>query len=150
MTFVVTWNKVFWIKTNQHHHGIFQTVLRSKRTRNTNGSHGRCYVTPFHGICDRWDLTLVSLEIDRKCWWNYEHYENRYKKVSYFITRQIFNILILNLFLLFSVIVHNPYNSRAKQFFTTRSHRECYIQYMIFIILFYDCYQRQIYLPHKF
>ena len=73
--------------------------------------------------------------------------KNRYKKVSYFITRQIFNILILNLFLLFSVIVHNPYNSRAKQFFTTRSHRECYIQYMIFIILFYDCYQRQIYLP---
>ena len=42
------------------------------------------------------------------------------KKVSYFITRQIFNILIHNLFLFFSVIVHNPCTSKdQKSFFTT-------------------------------
>ena len=126
------WIKTFWIKPNHHHHGIFQTVLWSKWTRNTYGSYGRCNITPFHGICDRWDLTLVGIEIDRKCWWNYEHYENRYKKVSYFITRQIFNILILNLFLLFSVIVHNPYNSIAKQFFTTHSQRVLHTVYDIY------------------
>jgi len=53
------------------------------------------------------------------------------EKVSYFITRQIFNILILNLFLLFLLLCIIRAMA-AKQFFSQQ-----YIQYMIFIILFY-------------
>ena len=49
-----------------------------------------------------------------------EQHNDIREKVSYFITRQIFNILIHNLFLFFSVIVHNPCTSKdQKSFFTT-------------------------------
>ena len=128
------WRRIkvfFWIKPNHHHHGIFQTVLWSKWPRNTDGTHGRCYITPFHGICDRWDLTFETCNREKmlvKIW----TLQKQIQKVSYFITRQIFNILILNLFLLFSVIVHNPYNCRAKQFFTTHSQRELHTVYDIY------------------
>ena len=40
------------------------------------------------------------------------------QKLSYFITRQIFNILIRNLFLL-SVIVHNPCNGSQTDFYNS-------------------------------